>query len=154
MVKIESKVLDGFFLIDSRFTGSKSPIHDVPVYSGNKVSVEYRLNEDPETEGEKEEFNFYGSIISPTLDENSEDDLGNVLYCLLSDASCAFMPYEEFCDEFGYEKYSDDWTGKNQKALEIYDKCIDIRDQFYWIGAGIDENNIYDLINELGERFS
>lgn len=56
------------------------------------------------------------------------------LECFLNDCICGKMRYEDFCDEFGYEK--------------IYLQCVKSSEEFELV---FPEYDLYDFANELNE---
>lgn len=48
-------------------------------------------------------------------------DLYSVLSCL---QKWDLGSFEDFCNEFGYEAYNDEYTGYNKKSMRIYKACL------------------------------
>lgn len=49
-------------------------------------------------------FDFWASIANPEV--RTVSDLGNAVFCFLSDAESGKMDFSEFCNEFGYDEDS------------------------------------------------
>jgi len=63
--------------------------------------------------GKRFSFNFGQSVA----DDAKQPDLYNVLACL---QKYEVGTFEDFCSEFGYELYNDNYTGKNKSSVKIY----------------------------------
>lgn len=62
-------------------------------------------------------FHFGQSIAKGS----ESPDLYSVLTCL---QKWDLGSFEDFCDEFGYEAYNDEYTGYNKKSMRIYKDCL------------------------------
>lgn len=81
--------------VKSVFLGDKVARWNTNNYNNSRVTVK---NLDT---GVKIKFDFWGSIMEPTLE--TEQDLIEALYCFMSDAQSGTMEFDDFCSEFGYE---------------------------------------------------
>ena len=73
-------------------------------------------------------------------------DFGFALYCFVSDALSGEMSLDEFYEEFGYK----DSEMKVSQIIAIHEAC---KTNAKKVRALIGEADIYDLINDLSERF-
>lgn len=83
-------------------------------------------------------FEFWASMANPEL--NSEYDILNAFYCLVSDAIAGSENFEDFCSNFGYDTDS-------KTAEKIYRKCKKQLEKL----SKIYDGDIYDFANELQE---
>lgn len=86
-------------------------------------------------------FEFWNSIAKGEITE--EQEILSAFYCFMSDALVGMQDFEEFCSEFGYDTDS-------REAEKIHRKCIKSYNKFCKI-FDVDNNDIYDFINELQE---
>lgn len=86
-------------------------------------------------------FEFWASISNPEL--STEYDVLNAFHCFVSDAIAGQETFENFCSEFGYDADS-------RQAEKIHRKC---KKQFSKLEK-IYDGDIYDLLNELSEKYA
>ena len=122
--------------IESIFAGTKNSLWDAKKEQHHIVSVS--------ANNKTISFNFWTSIAQPTID--SEDYLLDAFYCFISDGMSADMSFNEFCNELGYDVYSDD---DKQTASTIYSAC---RDNFIKLEQ-LSIGDIYDVCNELQDKY-
>lgn len=84
-------------------------------------------------------FSFWASIAEPKLE--SEYDVLNAFYCIVSDAIAGEMGFEEFYREFGYDD--------PDEALRAWNGCQKTSRKL----KGIYDGDIYELVNELSENY-
>ena len=71
---------------------------------------------------EKCSFRFWNSnTVYRPIKTNYE--LIGALDCFISDAISATYSFEEFCDEFGYDRFDDYYDGYNKEAKRIHNAC-------------------------------
>lgn len=87
-------------------------------------------------------FEYWESINEVYI--KTETGLLQAFSCFLSEASCALYDFEEFCSELGYKPES-------RRSACAYRKCKELLEKAKKLG--IDEDGIYDLINELNDSF-
>lgn len=85
-------------------------------------------------------FEFWENNIDAII--KSETQLMNAFYCFLTDATAGKLDYFDFCNEFGYNAY-------DGNTKRIYSACVRQREK----ASKILTDNIYDLINEITERW-
>lgn len=87
---------------------------------------------------EKISFDFWASIVHPQI--TTEYELLNAFYCFVSDVAAGMMEFEDFCYEFGYDKYL-------KSTERVWKACRKATNDLYSIYRG----DVYDLVNELAE---
>ena len=63
--------------------------------------------------GKRFSFNFGQSVV----DDAKHPDLYSVLTCL---TKYDVGTFENFCSDYGYEMYNENYTGKNKSSMKIY----------------------------------
>lgn len=94
--------------------------------------------------GKNTSFDFHDSIKN-TQDgkKMSRKDLGFALYCFIGDAIAGTMSLGDFESEFGYTKASE--------CIRAYNGCKEATAKTE--SLGLTENDLYDLSNELSEKY-
>ena len=86
-------------------------------------------------------FEFWNSISKGEITE--EQEVLSAFYCFVSDSLAGMEIFENFCSEFGYDTDSRSAEKTWKKCQKQYQKFTKVFD--------IENNNIYDFINELQE---
>lgn len=86
-------------------------------------------------------FEFWCSIASPEFE--TEYDVLNAFYTFVSDATISDDSFEWFCSNYGYDTDS-------RSAEKIYKACKKSLLKLRKIYDG----DVYDLANELGEKYA
>lgn len=83
--------------------------------------------------GKRFSFNFGQSIANGA----NHPDLYSVLACL---QKYDVGTFEDFCNDFGYEMYNENYTGKNKSSMKIYkDVCKEFQNIEKLFGDCLDE---------------
>ena len=93
-------------------------------------------------DGIRRSFSYYGSFhdYQEGRIELGKIELGNTLYCFLSDAQSGEMSFEEFCGDFGYDEDS-------RSAYKIWLECVKSAKKID--AYNLTEEEIIDIINKL-----
>lgn len=91
-------------------------------------------------------FKFYGSHVDWQANKTDlqGNDLINAFYCFISDAASGNESFDEFCGNMGYDTDS-------REAHKIYKACRRSLDNYNKICP---DNDIYDFINELTDKYN
>jgi len=96
-------------------------------------------------------FDFTDSIYNTQkgikMSSNNEDDVEEIMDCIISDYSCKDYSYEEFCDEFGYDSYNANYTGRDKKSNKIYRAIISSAEKLDKIFSEKEIDMIESIIN-------
>ena len=71
----------------------------------------------------------YSSVYNNSVASGHKTpEVEDVLYCILSDAHCydTTRSFEDFCDEFGYDRYTENRYGdikENKEAMRAFNAC-------------------------------
>lgn len=154
----------------SLHTSKQETVNEGPMGKG----LRHKLTISVKTNHGKEDFEFYNSLAA--YEEHREKqktaylvhdgvfgdksdlekairkakkvdvDFGFALYCFVSDALAGEMSLDEFCSEFGY-------NGSEMKVSQIVATHEGCKTNANKVRALIGDADIYDLINDLSERF-
>ena len=106
-------------------------------------AMRYKHTVTIEANGVTQEFDYYGSIndYEAGKDRLSDDDLKNVLKCVLDDGMSGFLGCKEFFAEFGYDDPCE--------GMKAYRACVRTAEKLYSMGWS--EDMLYDIHNHLLE---
>lgn len=123
------------FEVKTSFKGDKASNWDKTNFNNHMVKV---INTDTK---QSITFEFWCSIAQPQFKD--ETSVLNALYCFVSDATCGYESFEEFCNNLGYNPDSK----ANEKIYKACKKSLTKLQKIY-------DGNIYDLANELNECYA
>jgi hypothetical protein len=86
-------------------------------------------------------FEFWNSIAKGEITE--EQEVLSAFYCFVSDSLAGMETFSNFCSEFGHDEDS-------RSAEKTWEKCQKQCQKFTKV-FDIENNDIYDFINELQE---
>jgi hypothetical protein len=94
-------------------------------------------------------FDFYGSHndYMNGKTELTESDLLDAFSCILRDAECGLMSFDEFCSDLGYNNDSI----KDQK---VWLSCAGITQKILELLPGNDHSKIYKIFAQLDEMIN
>jgi hypothetical protein len=95
--------------------------------------------------GETISFDFFCSRVKPRFE--NDYDLGNALYCYITDAIAGMMEFGEFCMEFGYNDNADSLNA----SMGVWSACGEARSKLN--GLGLSDDDLYSLANHLSENY-